>query len=220
MRRVIVFHAFAQAPTWEWLQVDDITPMWTERLDYSQFFQYGSQPGYTHTEEVFQRRPGLQYNVAFRYDDSMFINYSEHESNIAVIKATKGKVARDWRGPLIVLRQELDPRTGEDAEVGDMGLKEYSEFIAYLKLRSGKLEGSVSTEKSDKVRFSHSSIEEMTAALARNSLRTFDDIPQESALQDHGKVPSEQRPSKNDTRISDNKTLELKDPSPYEVRSA
>jgi hypothetical protein len=117
MRRVIVFHAHANKPTWEWMPIENRGKYGAqmEMVSFGSFYKYGRQQDCPGIHEVFLA-PHLgggnrDYNVAWVFDDSMFINYSDKETNMAVKKVCQGK----W-----------------EREVGDMGMKEYNEVIAFL----------------------------------------------------------------------------------------
>jgi hypothetical protein len=107
-----------------------------EIVAFRSFYQHGTQPNCPGLEEVFLGPevggPILEYNIIFVYDDSMFINYNATEQNMAARKATRGKCKKEWRGPLIAFRQDLNPETGLTTKAGDMGLKEYSELVSHL----------------------------------------------------------------------------------------
>ncbi|KAL8986714.1 MAG: hypothetical protein Q9169_008765, partial [Polycauliona sp. 2 TL-2023] len=64
------------------------------------------------------------------------------EPNQSAKAATKGDMAHEWRGPLIVLKYKSEGEGGSNVEYGDMDMRDYRDAVDYLTYYTNELEWS------------------------------------------------------------------------------
>jgi len=91
----------------------------------------------------------LPYTIQLNYDEAFSLNYAS--INPAVVKATQGRFALAWKGPIFALCGSIPSNSRDICTVHDVDMRSYASVIAHM-IDRGNTETAHLVRKGPKVR--------------------------------------------------------------------